>query len=578
MQSFNKFINELNITNKLLNNTDLLNGKVEISTTDYLKTLLLNDVNLLILQDISFQEIAQHILESFCSVLGIKKASFMYYDDKNSALMILASVGFNFDTSTVKQSKDSGISGWVYQNKKTVFAKTLNELPPYLKKFLRDDMEEEILNSQSLLSIPILVDNSVRSILNISEKKDGILTDKDFEFVSEMSSTLFDSIKLADNIKSAEKLKDDMKLAEQIQGMVLPNAIIDYNSVDISAYLKSINFVGGDYYDFFESSNGTLNVLIADVSGHSISSALMVSTMRGIIRTLLKDNRDLGEALYQLNRMISEDSKNNGMYITACFIQYHKDNKYIEYVNCGHQDILHIKKDGELLKWESTSMPIGMWAKESFEPVKIDIDFDDTIFLSTDGLHESINIEGEFFGLDRIDKLVTQTKTENSKELIDKVFNTYKEFTKDQKQDDDMTLLAIKFVNENKATFPSSLNELENIFSWLNLTLGKYIIDQELLMGFMTAVHEAVINAMEHAHKFDESKIVTVEILTSESFGLKVIILDEADMKMEMPEQKDDIISQKRGRGLFLIHHFADEVNYLSNGIEIVLSDYKGVV
>ena len=566
------FIDKLHRENR--RSSDFLDDKIELTMTEYLKSLLLDDVNLLLLKDISFQDIAQHILKSFCNILDIKKASFMYYNENHSALMILASVGFDFDTSKIKQSTDKGISGWVYKNKKEVFAKRLTDLPPHLKKFLRSDLDEKILNSQSLLSIPIVINNEVKSLLNISEKKDGLLTDKDYNFIKELSSTLFDSIKLVDEVRSAQKLKDDMKTAEEVQDMILPKKIINYNSIEITPYLKSINFVGGDYYDFFESDNGTLNLIIADVSGHSIVSALLVNSMRSTVRTLLKGDMPLEEALFRLNQSVSEDCKNNGMFVTACFIQYHKNNRYIDYVNCGHQDILHIRKDKSLNKLPSTAMAIGMWFKETFEPVKVNIDFGDIIFLSTDGLHESINIHNKFYGLDRIDKLLIKDY-HSTKDIIKTVLDDYKEHTKNQPQDDDMTMLAVKFINENRRYFKSSLDELENIYEWLKKILSKYIFNEDTLMGFITAVHEAVINSMEHANRFDESKFVDVEILIDSDVTLKVIIIDEANIEINMPEQKNDIISQERGRGLFLIHHFADEVNYLESGIEIILKDFN---
>ncbi len=247
--------------------------------------------------------------------------------------------------------------------------------------------------------------------------------------------------------RETQHLKNEMEIAKTIQNHILPKKLPQSENLEISTFYVAAEYVAGDYYDFFLTENGDINIIIADVSGHGIGSGMLVSNFRGLCRALLSTNENLEKQLKIINNNITKDSGDSGVFITAFFIRYFvKENSFI-YVSAGHNDILYFNSElNSIEKLKSQTLPLGVIENINYNPISKTISKDDLILLYTDGLSEANNKNSEMFGLDRVEKILNKHSNNPPKEIINNLNKSLNEFIGRVKIDDDMTILITKFI------------------------------------------------------------------------------------------------------------------------------------
>ncbi|CUT02560.1 PP2C family protein-serine/threonine phosphatase [Candidatus Chrysopegis kryptomonas] len=249
--------------------------------------------------------------------------------------------------------------------------------------------------------------------------------------------------KLIDEIKRTEALKQEIEIAKRIQENLLPKKIPECEGLDVCAFIKPSSSVGGDYYDFI--SNGKKNAfLVMDVSGHGIGAALLLSSLRSVVRLMYEITPDISELLSAINRVIYKDTSEIGMYSTIFMCEYYPEGFFV-YSNAGHvPPILFKRDDGSMFELEIHGSPIGLFDDEKYGSDRIEFSKGDIIVAFTDGVTEARNSNGEFFGVERLKNIIAQNFEKSSDEICDVVVSEVMNFQKDVEQKDDITLLILK--------------------------------------------------------------------------------------------------------------------------------------
>ncbi len=300
---------------------------------------------------------------------------------------------------------------------------------------------------KGMLAVPMFSgDNLIGGIFVCSEDKNfETMEAKLLLTLANYAGIILYRNKLIDEIKRTEALKREVEIAKQIQENLLPKKIPEREDLDIYAFIKPSSSVGGDYYDFL-SSSGKYTFLIADVSGHGIGAAFLLSSLRSVIRLTYEFTQDIQKLLGSINKIIYKDTSEIGMYSTIFIGEYYPEG-FLVYSNAGHvPPILFRKSNGEIIELEVHGSPIGLFEDEMYEASRIKLMSGDVLVAFTDGVIETKNEKNDFFGLGRLKRIVVENCSKGASEICNAIVEEVIKFKGNVEQKDDITLLVIKKV------------------------------------------------------------------------------------------------------------------------------------
>lgn len=248
-------------------------------------------------------------------------------------------------------------------------------------------------------------------------------------------------------VKKVNQLKEEMKVAQKVQESLLPKKIPQSKKMKTATYFESAEYVGGDYYDLFYSSEDEINIIIADVSGHGIGPAITMSTFRGVCRSILTLDMKFEEQVFRINNIMSEDSKHNDFFITAFFIKYYEKENRFEYISAGHNDMIYYNNNKNIFETlKSTAIPLAIFKDTKYELINKSLNKNDFLVLYTDGLIEASNKNKEMLGLTNLINIVKESKSLDVEEILVNIQSMLNDFIEQEDKKDDTTILITKFI------------------------------------------------------------------------------------------------------------------------------------
>ncbi|WP_027158578.1 PAS domain S-box protein [Methylobacter luteus] len=239
--------------------------------------------------------------------------------------------------------------------------------------------------------------------------------------------------------------QSEIKIARQIQSSLLPTASIKSDHFEVTGFCLPANQVGGDYFDYFIRNEDRLDMIIADVSGHSIGPALFMVEARSAIRTRATGSETPAETLSLLNKFLYEDLDNSDYFITLFYLQYDIGSQQLSFANAGHPPPLLLSpSESECRQLDADGLILGVREHVDFEEKTTTLSQGDLILLYTDGLTEAENIHGEFFGLKRVNDILIQYAQQSPQMIIEVLLEQLKQFCQTESFKDDITLMIFR--------------------------------------------------------------------------------------------------------------------------------------
>ncbi|ANM11152.1 MULTISPECIES: SpoIIE family protein phosphatase [unclassified Rhizobium] len=245
------------------------------------------------------------------------------------------------------------------------------------------------------------------------------------------------------------RLGTELAVAERIQLMVLPldQELEDFQALEIAAYMRPAEEVGGDYYDVLKNGS-RLKIGIGDVTGHGLESGVLMLMVQSVARALQEaGNTDAVEFLTNLNSALFKNIVRTKIdkHLTLAFLDY--DGK--EMILSGqHEEVVVVRANGEVERIDTMDLgiPIGLEADISAFIKTREIAFEkgDLILLHTDGVTEAENDAGELFGMDRLCCEAVRLRNLSAEKVVSEIVATLMLFIGSQKIYDDITLLAVR--------------------------------------------------------------------------------------------------------------------------------------
>jgi sigma-B regulation protein RsbU (phosphoserine phosphatase) len=246
------------------------------------------------------------------------------------------------------------------------------------------------------------------------------------------------------NIKQ-ERLKKELEVASAMQQLLFPSSLPTNKRMDISAMYKSRHEVGGDYYDFIPLGNDEYIMCIADVSGKGISAAMLMANFQATLRTIFQYREfNMEELLFELNQKVMSSAKGE-KFITFFIAHYDATRRKMSYVNAGHNHpFLTNGRNYEPL--DKGTIGLGMLDELPFLNVgETELGPNTTLVLYTDGVVELENEEEEFFGAERLVKLVKNYYPLSMGDMNSLIFSKLDEWKGPLELVDDTAIFSCRF-------------------------------------------------------------------------------------------------------------------------------------
>jgi sigma-B regulation protein RsbU (phosphoserine phosphatase) len=294
----------------------------------------------------------------------------------------------------------------------------------------------------------------VENILSVIGKiKAGNLHSRAKVISNDEIGVLGDAInEMTEGLIERERMQLSLNLAKEVQQNLLPNSNLKVNGFDIAGKSVYCDETGGDYYDFFSigDNDKKVGVAIGDVSGHGISSALLMATVRSSLRQRASLTGNVAKIISDVNRQLVQDVEDSGQFMTMFFLALDTATKQLEWVRAGHDPgIVYDPGSDSFSELGGSGIALGVDAEWIYEDnKKTDFSNGQIIFLSTDGIWEARNNKGEMLGKEPILNTIRQNASSDAAQIIDAIFDILDKFIGVVKIEDDITSVAIKMQKE----------------------------------------------------------------------------------------------------------------------------------
>ena len=234
-------------------------------------------------------------------------------------------------------------------------------------------------------------------------------------------------------------VEQELSMAKDIQQGLLPKSYPTKAGLEIYGSCTQAHDIGGDYYDVFETECGNYTLfIIADVSGHGLSSALIAMQFRTLVHAhFYTVENSLSVTVEKINTIFTKDNNESSMFITALFLKLNHKTGILELVNAGHHAPI-----GSINMSHNSGIPIGVLEHTTYTTLEVPFNKNDYLILFTDGILEEENHLGEMYEK-HFYLHYEEIKIFSPKKQIESLLKKFYMFI--AKQNDDVTLLSIRY-------------------------------------------------------------------------------------------------------------------------------------
>ncbi len=343
---------------------------------------------------------------------------------------------------------DRGILGEVVRTRKPILTSGPDALPEDVRQ------SETILPTDSVLAVPLLrsanrPEEEVIGAIVLTERSDGNpFKTGDQKLVSAVASqaaTAINNARLVEELKDATRMKRDLELAKEIQASLLPERPPVLEGVKLAGRCVTAENVGGDYFDYFVSDDGSVVILLGDVTGHDLGAALLMSTARATVRSSASDLGPPEKILDRANRLLFRDLSSSSLLVSFFVARYFPAERKLLYANGGHNPPILLRADSSSIETlDAEGLILGVEEDVRFEAGRRDLAPGDVVLFYTDGLTEGRSRSGEPIGEERVEKLLMQSRRRSAQEICDRLYSFAVSHMGGARQKDDITLVVLK--------------------------------------------------------------------------------------------------------------------------------------
>ncbi len=236
-------------------------------------------------------------------------------------------------------------------------------------------------------------------------------------------------------------IESELAIARGIQNSILPRCVPEFKDLHINAVYRPMTAVAGDFYEFIVVDQKRVGFLVADVSGHGVPAALIAAMVKVAMQSVVPAAVDPREVLRGLNRILSGQLQDQ--FVSAAYLWLDMEIRRALYSAAGHPPLLRWR-GGTLERIESNGLLLGLVADSDYPVRELPLNSGDRLLLYTDGVVESENAAGDFFGDRQLEQIVRSNQARPPAELSEELLSGIRRWRPASvPQQDDITLIVI---------------------------------------------------------------------------------------------------------------------------------------
>jgi phosphoserine phosphatase RsbU/P len=398
-------------------------------------TLLLNST-------LDLAELLDRILQIARAECHADRGTVFLADNRRQELWSIVASGL--DHQEIRVPFGRGVAGRVAQT-----GEAINAEDAYRLEFFDRSFDQKFgYRTRSLLCLPIRHrTGKIVGVIQLLNQVHGRFAREDEDFLTKLSAHMamaLENAQLHRELMEKQRLEREVALARDIQRSLLPDSPPVVPGYDIAVSNQMCYEVGGDYYDFLNLGPQSLLLVVADVEGKGVSSAMVMSNLQATLRALVMHLHSLEVLTLSLNEMMYNETRSR-KFLSIFLGLVDTRRNGLHYINGGHVPPLLI--DGETGKYkllEAGGTVIGLFPTAEYSRGSTRLNPGDILVCCTDGIVESMDAKDDEYGTERLVAGILKNRHKPAQEMVDCILADVEEFSRGGTHMDDKVLMVLK--------------------------------------------------------------------------------------------------------------------------------------
>lgn len=246
-------------------------------------------------------------------------------------------------------------------------------------------------------------------------------------------------------IVERERVKAEIDAANRIQAALLPHEAPYVAGASVASHYRAATEIGGDYFDFLPMPNGEVGIAFGDVSGHGLTSGIVMAMAKSALLVQVKYDESPRAVMNVLNDIVMRTAPKRTL-MTFFFGVLDPSSQTLRFSSAGHLDPYAFRaRERRIEALSSWGFPLGVKRREPFREHTVDFEPGDRLILYSDGLIEAIDDDGDPYGFERFEKTILENGHLNAEEIKKTLLGAIRKFTRNRPPEDDQTLVVVSF-------------------------------------------------------------------------------------------------------------------------------------
>jgi sigma-B regulation protein RsbU (phosphoserine phosphatase) len=365
-------------------------------------------------------------------------------DEETQELEMKTAVRYGDQSVPTHVKVGEGLVGYAAQHKEPVLVSDVSADPRYIK--VVEDIRSELV-------IPLMIKDRCIGVFDLESPDLDAFKKNDVQILTLLASqaaVAIENARLYETISSNEiRLEKELRFAQRVQVALLPTELPKrIKGVDVAARFEPAYELGGDFYDFLAPEPHSLVIAVGDVSGKGVPAALYSAFAGELVRSrtfrrrYTSDRSSPAGVLASMNTILHERQL-EPYYCTLCYALFDFKRRNVVLANSGLP--YPVRCSGETAaQIVLPGVPLGSFGGSSYDEASYDLTAGDVILFCSDGVFEANDARGREFGVERLSRVVLESRTQPARAIVEEVFTAVADFRGEARAKDDMTVVAIK--------------------------------------------------------------------------------------------------------------------------------------
>jgi sigma-B regulation protein RsbU (phosphoserine phosphatase) len=393
-------------------------------------------------------KILQHLTRTFLDDMFIRTSAVMLLDTAGTGYTVRLADGDHREAvEQVTFEKNDAIIELIANRKRELTRYDLLEDTAYHQ--VRDRCAAAFDKLRATLMVPLVFQDELIGVIGLSEKKSGKPFNREdidlLRTIANQGAVAIENAHLFQENLEKQRMEEELSIARDLQMSMLPATCPRIEGLEIAARSFPAQEVGGDFYDFIELGEDRAGLVIGDVTGKSVSGALVMSAARSVFRMLSEEQFSLRDIMLKANRRAKQDTA-SGMFIALLYADLNASNKTLTLCSAGQTQPIHWKAssaEAVLIQTEGDTFPLGLLDEVDYQETRLPLSSGDRIIFYTDGIVEAMNDQKEMFGFDQLLAIIQENSAMTADALLEDIIDRVKVFSGNAPQHDDITVIVV---------------------------------------------------------------------------------------------------------------------------------------